>query len=58
MEQRAYDIIFNKLLDAGMNESDILHLLGQFLEEEAYDFVKCIEDVRFSINKKEKALFS
>lgn len=36
------DIIVARLKVAGLNEREIYHLLAQFLEEEAYDFVEAM----------------
>ncbi|MBR0418099.1 MAG: hypothetical protein IJI66_02910 [Erysipelotrichaceae bacterium] len=40
--EKAMDIIVARLKVAGLNEREIYHLLAQFLEEEAYDFVEAM----------------
>ena len=35
-------IINDKLLETGMNQVEIDHLMARFLEEEAFDFVECV----------------
>ena len=37
-------VITEKLKETGMSTKEIDHLLARFLEEEAFDFVKYIED--------------
>ena len=38
----ALDIITDKLLLVGMEQTEIDHLLARFLQEEAFDYVKYI----------------
>lgn len=39
---RAFDVLTNTLVKAGMNKDEINLLLGRFLEEEAFDYLKCM----------------
>ena len=39
-------IINDKLLETGMSQVEIDHLMARFLEEEAFDFVKFINELR------------
>ena len=42
-------IINDKLLETGMSQVEIDHLMARFLEEEAFDFVECVEDFKEEI---------
>lgn len=47
-------IINDKLLETGMSQIEIDHLMARFLEEEAFDFVECVETIKNDIkNSKE-----
>ena len=35
-------IINDKLLESGMDQVEIDHLMARFLEEEAFDYVDCV----------------
>ena len=37
-------IINDKLLESGMDQVEIDHLMARFLEEEAFDYVECIKE--------------
>ena len=37
-------IINDKLLETGMNQVEIDHLMARFLEEEAQDYVDCLNE--------------
>ena len=37
-------IINDKLLETGMSQIEIDNLMARFLEEEAFDFIKCVID--------------
>ena len=39
-------IINDKLLETGMSQIEIDHLMARFLEEEAFDFVECVNLVK------------
>ena len=38
--------INDKLLESGMEQVEIDHLMARFLEEEAFDFVECVNEVK------------
>lgn len=38
-------VIEEKLLETGMEQIEINHLMARFLEEEAFDYVECIKTV-------------
>ena len=38
--------INDKLLESGMKQVEIDHLMARFLEEEAFDFVECVNEVK------------
>ena len=45
MNMRAIDTLSLLLKNAGLNDDDINMLLAQFLEEEAEDFIECMESI-------------
>ena len=47
-------IINDKLLESGMDQVEIDHLMARFLEEEAFDYVDCIEQFQKEMELKEK----
>jgi len=42
-------IINDKLLEIGMSQVEIDHLMARFLEEEAFDFVECFNMCKIKI---------
>ena len=42
------------LISTGMSQIEADHLLSRFLEEQAYDYVRCMELMRKGIIPKEK----
>ena len=42
--EKAFDILKRALVSTGMTRTDAEHLLAQFLQEEAYDYVKYISE--------------
>ena len=42
------------LLSTGMSQSEVDHLLARFLEEQAYDYVRCMKLMKKGIVPKEK----
>jgi len=42
------------LISTGMNQIEADHLLSRFLEEQAYDYVRCMELMRKGITPKVK----
>lgn len=46
-------IINEKLLESGMDQVEIDHLMARFLEEEAQEYVECIDLVKDHIQCKE-----
>lgn len=47
-------IINDKLLESGMDQVEIDHLMARFLEEEAFDYVDCISEFQKEMELKEK----
>ena len=43
----------NILLSTGMSQDEVNHLLFRFLEEQAYDYVCCMELMKKGITPKE-----
>lgn len=47
-------VIDEKLKETGMSQVEIDHLMARFLEEEAFDFVECINFVESEKNIDKK----
>ena len=43
MKLTALEELNTRLLSSGMDQDDVDHLLARFLEEEAYDYVDCMD---------------
>ena len=55
----AFSILVDILEYAGLDENEITHLLAAFLEEEAFDYVDCMEAMmREEMFKENKHLLS
>lgn len=46
--------INDKLIEAGMDQVEIDHLMARFLEEEAFNFVECVQEVEDLVERKAK----
>lgn len=42
--------INDRLLESGMDQVEIDHLMARFLEEEAFDFVSCVNEFNKEYN--------
>ena len=54
MNLTALEELNERLLSSGMDQDDVDHLLARFLEEEAYDYVDCMDVMKDMLLKKEK----
>lgn len=54
MKTTALDELNKLLLSTGTDQNDIDHLLARFLEEEAYEYVECMEYMKEELRKREK----
>ena len=53
MKLSALEELNERLLSSGLDQNDIDHLLARFLEEEAYDYVDCMEVMKDMLKQKE-----
>ena len=53
MKLSALEELNECLLSSGLDQDDIDHLLARFLEEEAYDYVDCMEVMKDMLKQKE-----
>ena len=53
MKLSALEELNERLLSSGLHQDDIDHLLARFLEEEAYDYVDCMEVMKDMLKQKE-----
>ena len=54
MKITALEELNARLLSSGMDQDDVDHLLARFLEEEAYDYVDCMDVMKDMLLQKEK----
>ena len=54
MKLTALEELNARLLSSGMDQDDVDHLLARFLEEEAYDYVDCMDVMKDMLLQKEK----
>ena len=54
MNLTALEELNERLLSSGMDQDDVDHLLARFLEEEAYDYVDCMDVMKDMLLQKEK----
>ena len=54
MKFTALEELNARLLSSGMDQDDVDHLLARFLEEEAYDYVDCMDVMKDMLLQKEK----
>ena len=54
MKTTALEELNEHLLSSGMDQNEIDHLLARFLEEEAYEYVECMEYMKDMLKRKEK----
>ena len=54
MKLTALEELNARLLSSGMDQDDVDHLLARFLEEEAYDYVDCMDVIKDMLLQKEK----
>ena len=54
MKLTALEELNARLLSSGMEQDDVDHLLARFLEEEAYDYVDCMDVMKDMLLQKEK----
>ena len=54
MKLTALEVLNARLLSSGMDQVDVDHLLARFLEEEAYDYVDCMDVIKDMLLQKEK----
>lgn len=54
MKLTALEELNTRLLSSGMDQDDVDHLLAKFLEEEAYDYVDCMDVMKDMLLQKEK----
>ena len=54
MKLTALEVLNARLLSSGMDQVDVDHLLARFLEEEAYDYVDCMDVMKDMLLQKEK----
>ena len=54
MKLTALEELNTRLLSSGMDQDDVDHLLARFLEEEAYDYVDCMDVMKDMLLQKEK----
>ena len=53
MKLSALEELNERLLSSGLDQDEIDHLLARFLEEEAYDYVDCMEVMKDMLKQKE-----